>query len=264
MGTQDERNNADPQNEFLSGFRIKDRAGSHKEESQQSSVSQAVNSDVNKTAIESQNNNESNPYRLTQKMDKNINVEKIAENSFEKKAGSELFRKMRSKLINKDSDPVDTRQKIMVALIPILFVVMVFMFRQVLRKPTQDAQAVESKVESAPISKKSSGSDIEWKIPDPLPVKINNPKNVQQNTNGSNDQTDTANNTEEGMYIKSILYTKDKPSVIIGNKIVYLNQEINGAVVVEIQKDYVVFEKDNRRWTQKLAEELPDEKIEEN
>ena len=66
------------------------------------------------------------------------------------------------------------------------------------------------------------------------------------------------------MYVTSILYSTDKPSVVIGERIVYLNQEVNGAVIVEINTDNVVFEKEGRRWTQKLAEEMIQDSLDEN
>jgi hypothetical protein len=54
--------------------------------------------------------------------------------------------------------------------------------------------------------------------------------------------------------VRGILYSQDKPSAIIGNKIVHLNDKIDNATVVQIDRDFVVFEKDGKRWTKKVAE----------
>ncbi len=237
MGTHDENNKAEPQNEFLSGFKIKDRMNSQKEETQK-------------------------PF-FNQQMDKQAAIKLDGNDSVQKKAGIGLFQKLHSKFSKGKSNPADAKQKIMMALIPLLFVIMIFMFRQVLCKPQQEALGAQTNNESTLSSKKSADSNIEWRIPDPLPVKI---ANVAQSGRDASIGTETGNtaNNFGVMCIQSIVYSNDRPSVVIGNEIVYLNQEIRGLVVVEINKDYVVFEKDGKRWTRKVSEEIQEENTDEN
>lgn len=249
MGTQDENNMAEPQNEFLSGFKLKNRMESRKDDTQKPVVNQAEKNDrsipYKKPASESNSNIEMNKMGL------------VDNGSVGKKAGSGLLKKFKSKLPKGKSNQADAKQKIMVALIPVLFIVMIFMFRHVLSKPQQDAQGSIPGNETVSAVKKSSDNKIEWNIPEPLTIKKSTGAGAEQNTASGTGQENITNDAENGViYIHSILYSSDKPSVVIGNKIVYLNQEINGAVVVEIHKDYVVFEKDSKRWTQKVAEQI--------
>ena len=264
MGTHDENNNAEPQNEFLSGFKIKDRA-----ESQQDFTSQTGKDDggyaFNQNSSGPHKNADSNVYRFTQQTDKNSFGSNAKNGLFDEKSGTGIIKKIQGKLFKGNSEPGDKKQKIMTAMIPVLLVVMVFMFRQVLSKPPQKAKGVESENESTLVKSDSSNNEINWKIPEPLPIKINKSLNTGNNTTSDSPQENAANNTEDKtMYINSIVYSTDKPSVIIGNKILYLNQEINGVIVVDIQKDYVVLEKDGERWMQKVAEVVRQEKIDQD
>lgn len=266
MGTQEDANKAEPQNEFLSGFKIKDRMVSQGEEEQRSFVTKAgkVDGDFTskKSSPESQNRTETNPYRLTQQMSDNTPLEQISNDSFEKKAGTGFVQKLKDKLFQGKSDSIDTRQKVMVVMIPILFIIMIFIFRQVLSKPPKKTKGANSNDKSALAVNKSSDNDIEWTIPEPLPVKMRDPIKFRQRTPSSTAQENQSYNIENGIiYVQSIVYSDDKPSVVINNQIVHLNQEIFGAVVVEINKDHIVFEREGKRWTQKVAEEVPKENV---
>jgi hypothetical protein len=255
MGTHDETNKAEPQNEFLSGFKIKSNQ-------EQSFVNNNTknNGDSGSQKVKNglQNTSGTNPYQLIQQSGKKTNLEQSGNDYFEKKAVGGFIQKFKSKLFQRESDNSRARQKIMVVMIPILFLVMVFMFRQVLSKSPQKSKATpvkEKKVTA--LNKSSKDGDIEWKIPAPLPVKIGNSAAVNaQNPNIRSNQGKTSGNEEIGvMDVKSILFSDDKPSVVIGNKLVYLNQAINGITVCEIHKDYIVFEKDGIKWKQKITED---------
>ncbi|MBN2590525.1 MAG: hypothetical protein JXA96_11745 [Sedimentisphaerales bacterium] len=256
MGTQDQSNKAEPQNEFLSGFKIKDRGIAQSEEKQPHS---AIQAEINDGFKEDKSNSRigSNPYQLTQQMSTNIPLEQVDKNFFGKKSGTGFIQKIKSKIKKEKSESGDTKQRVMMVMIPILFVIMIFMFRQVLSKPPQTSNGASVGNEPALAINDSSDNNIDWKIPNPLPVTNSVSINSGRNTSSSTGQDNTTDSTEYGvMYVRSILYSNDKPSVVIGDKIVYLNQEINGVVVVGIEKDYVVFEKEGKRWTQKIAEDI--------
>jgi len=51
--------------------------------------------------------------------------------------------------------------------------------------------------------------------------------------------------------LKGILYSEDKPSALIGEKIVTEGDIVNGVKVIKINKDTVEFEKDGVKWTQR-------------
>jgi len=52
--------------------------------------------------------------------------------------------------------------------------------------------------------------------------------------------------------ITGILYSEDKPSAVIGNRIVYEGDTLHGINVVKIYKEKVEFEKNGKRWTQPI------------
>jgi hypothetical protein len=255
MGAHDETNRAEPQNEFLSGFKIK---STQEQSFDNNNTKNNGDSGSQKVKNGLQNTSGTNPYQLIQQSGKKTNLEQSGNDYFEKKTAGGFIQKFKGKIFHGKSNNGGAKQKIMVVMIPILFLVMVFMFRQVLSKSPQKSKAApvkEKKVTA--LNKSSKDGDIEWKIPDPLPVKIGNSTAANTlNPNIKDNQGKISGNEEIGvMDVKSILYSDDKPSVVIGNKLVYLNQAINGITVCEIHKDYIVFEKDGIKWNQKIAED---------
>lgn len=258
MGTQDEKNGAAPQNEFISGF--KGGAISPGNEPQQPFVTRPKKTGTGlssgKQASTLQSRIGANPYQLTQQMSKNKVTEQFSSVPFEKNSGQGFIRKIKDKFFNGDSGSGAARQKIMVVMIPILFIVMIFMFRQVLWKAPKKTKGAAREDKAVAVNK-SSNSEIEWNIPDPIPAGMRDPIKFGENTTDSSNSQATSLNDDAGtMNVKSILFSDDKPSAVIGHKLVYLNDKINGATVVDIQNDYVVFEKDGKKWSQKVAEDV--------
>lgn len=58
--------------------------------------------------------------------------------------------------------------------------------------------------------------------------------------------------TPMGERVTGILFSNDRPSAIIGYRIVHEGETIHDVQVVKIHKDKVEFEKDGRRWTQTI------------
>ena len=52
--------------------------------------------------------------------------------------------------------------------------------------------------------------------------------------------------------VKSILYSEDNPSAVIGGRIVHEGETIRGVSVIKISRDNVEFEMNGKRWTQKV------------
>jgi hypothetical protein len=201
-----------------------------------------------------------NPYQLEQLSRGKALPDKLDIDPFEKSSGSNLWKRIKDKLLPETEGVRNTRQKVMVVLIPILFIVMIFMFRQVLSKAPRETQGALND-DTPLVSPKASDNDIDWKIPEPMPVKMRDPVQLAaQNTPDDNGQPGTLNDPGmEPFSLRGILYSDDMPSAVIGNKIVHLNETFNGIKIVEIDKDCVVFEKDGKRWTKKVAELNMDE-----
>jgi hypothetical protein len=54
--------------------------------------------------------------------------------------------------------------------------------------------------------------------------------------------------------VAGILYSTDKPAVVVDRKIVHERDTIQGVTVVKIYKDKVEFEKNGKNWTQKVQQ----------
>jgi hypothetical protein len=258
MGTHDESNLAGPQNEFLSGFKrgviSRDKETKSSEVPQPGKTGGGIGS--RKLASDLQNQAGTNPSQLTQQVSRNIRMEQQNVDSSEKKDDARLARKAKDRFIEKESGSGDIRQKVMVVMIPILFIVMVFMFRQVLVKPPKKAKGEDDSIKRPVPVTNISDADINWQIPDQIPVAMRDPIKFEKSKLENTVHETTPNQTDDKLInVRSILFSSDKPSVVIGDKIVYLNQTINGVTVMEIHRDYIVFEKDGQRWTQKISDE---------
>ena len=233
MDTHGQENKAGPQNESSSVF----RGGP---------ISQGERQANGLTA----NRRDSNPYRPGQSSREENTKEQFETGLSMTSAG--LWQKIKGKLFREEPGVNNTKQKIMIVLIPILFIIMIFMFRQVLSKAPQETKG--STNDDLPVTKAvCSGSEIDWRIPEPIPAQIRDPiKPGVRTVTPDTGQTDS--NNAGTLSVRGILYSSDKPSAVIGNKIVHLNDKVDNATIVQIDREFVVFEKDGKRWTKKVAE----------
>jgi hypothetical protein len=163
------------------------------------------------------------------------------------KISSQTFRQqITNKLFTPKPGVSATRQKAIVVMVPLLFIVLIFMFRGVfgtgVRKTEAFAEDNTPSVTTADLNTK-----IDWEIPATYPTTLRDPMRLGP---AANAQTETE--TFVKLIVKGIVYTEDNPSVVIGNQIVYEGEEIRGVTVLKISKDSVEFEMNGRRWTQKV------------
>lgn len=62
-----------------------------------------------------------------------------------------------------------------------------------------------------------------------------------------------------GKPVTGILYSEDKPTIVIGEQMLQEGDIIHGVKVIKIYEDKVEFEKDGKRWIQKVQETPPPE-----
>jgi preprotein translocase subunit SecG len=233
MDTHGQENKAGPQNESSSFFR-----GGPISQSERQANGLAAN------------RQDSNPYRLGQSS-RGENTKEQFETG-PSMTGAGLWQQIKGKLFREKQGVSNARQKIMIILIPVLFIIMIFMFRQVLSKAPQETEG-STNDDSSVTKTVRSDSEIDWRIPEPIPMQIRDPIKPGVMTVMPNAGQTDSNNI--GMLsVRGILFSQDKPSAVIGNKIVHLNDKIDNATVVQIDRDFVVFEKDGKRWTKKVAE----------
>jgi hypothetical protein len=186
--------------------------------------------------------------------------EQPEDSPFIEETGDGLWQQIKDKLFTPKPGVSPAKQKAMVIMIPILAIIMIFAFRQVLSKAPRKTEGNENDDTPAVASNTDSGNEIDWQIPEPItiitrdPIQLPDESNTQ--TPDQNTEQNGATNTEnqELIMIRDIVYSHDKPSAVVGSQIVYVGDKINGATVVRIDKDSVEFEKDGARWEQNVRD----------
>ena len=154
----------------------------------------------------------------------------------------QTWEQIKSKLLTSKLDASATRQKAMVILVPVLFIVLIFVFTQVLSTPsggTTEPQGFGTTSAAA-----GSSDKIDWQIPELYPTTLRNPMQF-----GS---VATAQDQGGQLIVTGIVYSHDKPSAVIGAQIVHEGEEISGVTIVKINKNSVEFKVNGKRWTQKV------------
>jgi hypothetical protein len=135
------------------------------------------------------------------------------------------------------------RQKVMVILIPVLFIVLIIVLTKVLSGPVPKTAVAQSG--SVAQAAAALPDKVDWQIPKPYPATMRDP--MQK---GSGSLVPGAQGGE--LAVKGILYSQDKPSAVVGSQIVHEGEKVSGATVQKINKDSVEFEMDGKKWTQQI------------
>ena len=154
----------------------------------------------------------------------------------------ETLEQIKAKLFTPKPGVSPARQKAMVILVPVLFLVMIFAFTRVLSSPSPRRTGAQSFGPSNAVA--GSKDEIDWQIPEPYPTTLRDPM-----------QFGSVTTTQDGtgkLIVKGIVYSKNNPSAVIGNQIVHEGEKVLGATVVKINKDSVEFEMNGKKWTQKV------------
>jgi hypothetical protein len=176
---------------------------------------------------------------------------------FSQSARTGLWQQITDKLFAPKPGVSPTRQKAMVIMVPILAIIMIFAFRQVLSKAPSQTEGAAT--DDAPVvAKADTGTEIDWKIPEPIKIAEKDPVKLPDESADRNQQqngkTAGPHSAAGTIIIRDIVFSRDKPSAVIGSKIVYVGDVINGATIVKIDRDGVEFEKNGDRWEQMVRE----------
>jgi hypothetical protein len=170
-------------------------------------------------------------------------------------AGPNLWRQINDKLFAPKPGVSPTRQKAMVILIPILAIIMIFAFRQVLSTSPHKTQAATGDETLPPLGAKSSGQ-IDWQVPAPLPATMRDPiKLVEQSPPNSTEPNGTAAEPKTSVInVRDIIYSKDKPSAFVNSRIVHVGDKVGGATIIQITKNSIEFEKNGKKWVKDVRD----------
>ncbi len=136
---------------------------------------------------------------------------------------------------------VTPKQKMMVVLAPVLFVVLIILFIRAFSSPSQKIAGMGTLVPVTAVT--SSNGKIEWQIPNPYPTTLRDPMRF-----GS---ASSSTGTGE-LIVKGIIYSDDNPSALIGSHIVHQGDKILDVTVTKINENSVEFESNSRKWMQNV------------
>jgi hypothetical protein len=178
-------------------------------------------------------------------------IEKIVfrKSSTIEESSQSFWQRIKNKLFSPTPGVSTARQKAMVIMVPILFIALIFLLRGVFGTTVHKTEAVEENTASRVVT--DSDSEIDWKIPEVYPATLRDPMRLDPSVT---DQPETKIEAKKvvRLSVQGILYTEDKPSAVVSNRIVHEGEIIRGATVVKISKDSVEFEMDGKRWIQKV------------
>lgn len=160
----------------------------------------------------------------------------------------DLWKQFKSRLVGGSAKTLDSRQKKTLVLGISLAVVFVGVLFFVLGGGTSKAKAAskKSKTDAQKTDGSQSVSVDNWTKPEIYPSSLRDPMTPSSNasTAKAQDQTD--------MTVRGIVYSSDKPSAIIADQIVFEGDVIVGVKIIKIEKDFVEFEKEGKRWQQQV------------
>ncbi|MGB2861911.1 MAG: hypothetical protein WBC05_01170 [Sedimentisphaerales bacterium] len=167
-----------------------------------------------------------------------------------------LWQQIKYKLFAPKPGVSPTKQKAMVIMVPVLAIIMIFALRQVLSKAPRQTEGAGTDDAPVVVANADSGHEIDWKIPEPIAIITRDPIKLpdESNTQNTEHNATTGEVTTGTIIVRDIVYSKDKPSAVIGSKIVYIGDKINDITIVKIDRDSVEFEKDGDRWEQNVRD----------
>jgi hypothetical protein len=135
----------------------------------------------------------------------------------------------------------------MVMLVPVLLVVLIFVFIKVLTPPVRGRQ-VAAGPEPADSAVCADGK-VDWQVPSPYPTTLRNPMQFRPVTTGT---TPGDHGVPGELIVKGTVYSETDPLAVVGTQIVHEGDQVAGATIVKINKNSVEFEMNGKRWTQKV------------
>ncbi len=161
--------------------------------------------------------------------------------------------RIKKKLLKPKPGVSPARQKTMVVMIPLLAIVFIYVVMQVFGTSPRSTKARDRDDET---TASKSSNEIEWELPQPYPADMRDPMvaaKVEEMKPVEITMVETRETNPGGRFeIKGIVYSESNPSAMIGSRIVREGDSIDGAEVVEINENSVVFEANGTVWTEEV------------
>jgi hypothetical protein len=158
---------------------------------------------------------------------------------------SQFLSKVKDFLVSLQDGSEQARQRKMAILVGLLSIVMACILFSVLNKPEKGSDKPGSDTAASLDLNQTQTWKINWTAPELYPGTLRDPMRYNLVTNA-----DPTINQIGQLVVKGIVFSEEKPSAIISDRIVAEGEQILGVTVVKINKESVVFEKDDKTWTQ--------------
>ncbi len=160
-----------------------------------------------------------------------------------RKSLNQFWQMVKLKLLTPPEGVSPAKHMTILISMPMLLLVVVFVFgRLLLNSGVKGNKAQDDDTEFAVAPR----AEIQWQRPEVYPVGLRDPMK-----RGSTQVSTTVEATD--VLVRGIVWSDDNPAAIIGTEIVYQGQTVHDVTVVKITRDSVEFERDGKKWTQKVA-----------
>jgi hypothetical protein len=168
----------------------------------------------------------------------------VASKSARQPAWQKKFEQIKGSLLAPKAGGNSTRQKVTMILVPILFVVLIFIFIQFfIATPSRKITGGRKEKPAKSAAAAATNNKVEWKIPEPYPTEIRDPMQFGPVTPHSGGGS-------SGIVVKGIVYSKDNPCAVIGDQVLHQGDKVLGVSIVKINENSVEFEVNGKKWTQ--------------
>lgn len=141
------------------------------------------------------------------------------------------------------------RQKMMMALVPVLAIVLLFLLKNPLTTSTAATTQVTPPARVAPVE--ILDVEIAWEIPPVYQPVGRDPMRLPIEPVATVEAPGTASTQPHmDLIVTGILYSEDQSAAIIDTFVVHEGERISGATVKKIEKDSVEFAMNGRTWKQ--------------
>jgi len=161
----------------------------------------------------------------------------------------------KSRLTGSSGGKASKHQQKMGLLVTVLLFVLVAVLYYVLGSEPSIANAVTQDIPTEQSTSPASTNKRaeSWKIPDSLPEFVRDPMK-------SPSKAISAGAVVQGnLSVRGIVYSTNKPSAIISGQVLFEGESIGDIRVCKIQKDSVEFEKNGKRWTQQVEQQITEQ-----
>jgi len=151
------------------------------------------------------------------------------------------------------------RKKFRIGMVGVIFLIFIFTMIRAFKPSLFEVGADQVDVTLEDVdSKIDAGSKLplNWELPVPYPQQLRDPMHlVLKKTTVPNQKQVVIIKDEKELpkiIISGIVYTEDKPSILVGNMILYKGDEIMGVKILNINRNSVELEQGDKKWTQQV------------